>query len=242
MFPSITCSYCSVTVSDWGLLSAQKAIPDQGFQESRCIISEQERQIKHVEQGQDQGWTAYLSKAGFSFSHSNMLASPPSKAPLPPGWTTVTQVPWPVSTKTPAPTGRNTEVHNRDQTLDLPLSSGPAGMVNPIALHSPPFAQGLDPSQSEQGIPHSAHASCMAPKELSRVKWLRITLQSQRDGRHHQAKIIKGEQTAQKACCSCHGNIFFLFNRCPRNTQTHHNLPHPQHPTGFHKSPVASKV
>lgn len=30
----------------------------------------------------------------------------------------------------------------------------------------------------------------------------------------------------------------FLFNRCPRNTQTHYNLPHPQHPTGFHKSPI----
>lgn len=36
------------------------------------------------------------------------------------------------------------------------LSSGPAGMMKPIALRSPPFARGLDPSWPEQGIPHSA--------------------------------------------------------------------------------------
>lgn len=86
------------------------------------------------------------------------------------------QVPWPVSTKTPAPTGRNTEVHDRDQTLEEPLFSGPAGMTNPIALHSSPFARGLDPSWWGQGIALLCPSvTCMPPKECSRVRWFWVT-------------------------------------------------------------------
>lgn len=55
----------------------------------------------------------------------------------------------------------------------------------------------------------------MAPKELSRVKWLRVTLQSQTDGRHHQAKIIKGEQTAQKLAAAVMGTSFFYLITAP---------------------------
>lgn len=100
---------------------------DSLFEQSRLLLSK----LKHV------------PKPSFQGSPSSRLNHRMLKRPD-------------LSAQTPAPTGRNTEVHNRDQTLDLPLSSGPAGMMNPIALHSPPFARGLDPSWSEQGIPGSA--------------------------------------------------------------------------------------
>lgn len=76
-FPSMTCSHLLCDCI-WPRSPAQKADPDQGFQESCCTISKQERQIqdKHVGEGWDQGWIAYLSKAGF-FPNSNTLPSPP---------------------------------------------------------------------------------------------------------------------------------------------------------------------
>lgn len=109
-----------------------------------------------LEQGWDQGWTARLSKTDFSFLSSNMSWSLPSKAPLPPGWTIICSSALTCQHKTPAPTGRNTEVHNRNQTLDLPLSSGPAGTTNPNALHSSPYVWVLALSWSEHGMPCSA--------------------------------------------------------------------------------------
>lgn len=81
-------------------------------------------------------------------------------------------------------------------------------------------------------------AGCMAPTELSRTKWLRVTLQSQTDGRHHQD--YKRRTDSAKSSLQLSWKHHFLFNRCPRKPQTHHKLLHPQHPTGFLQSPVAS--
>lgn len=136
-----------------------------------------------------------------------------------------------------APTGRNTKVHNRDQTSDPPLLrlcwNGKSNFFALTFVCMRPRSQLVRTGNP----PLCPGAGCMAPTELSRTKWLRGTPQSQTDGRHHQDYKRRTDSAKSSLQLSWK---HFLFNHCPRNPQTHHKLPHPQHPTGFLKSPVAS--
>lgn len=146
---------CSHLLCDciWPRPPAQKAVPDQGFQESWCTISKQDANPQQIcegrvgprldslfEQSRLLSKLKHTSKPALESSPSSRLNHPMLK------FSDLS------AQRHQLPQGE-TEVHNRAQTLEDSPFSGPAGMMTPIALHSSPFAWGLDPSWWGQGIP-----------------------------------------------------------------------------------------